>query len=397
MMDVKLKILMLEDDPNDRDLVIYHLNKGGINYTSLVVQTEEDFEDALKNFSPDVIVSDFSLPSYNGLEAFNLKQQISPNIPFIIVSGTIGEERAVELIKSGITDYLVKDRVISLPYKITRAIREAKDKEEKYRAEQEILILNAELEERVQLRTAELEIANKQLESFTSIVSHDLRAPLQVIIGYASILGRKYNDDLTDDGKQLLQGIKEHTRQMGQLIDDLLNFSKLGRTEPVKKVVDMNELVQAAVNQLRSGDEKMNARFRFLELEPAYGDRSLVHQVWINLISNAVKYSKNEIEPVIEIGMQKMDGEDVYYVKDNGAGFDMQHYDKLFGVFQRLHKSSEFEGTGVGLAMVYAVITKHGGRIWAESKLNGGATFYFTLPPALVENSTAQTNLVAIS
>ena len=228
-------------------------------------------------------------------------------------------------------------------------------------------------------------------------MSHDLRSPLQVIIGYASILGKKFSETLSDDGRQLVQGIKEHTRQMGQLIDDLLDFSRLGRTELVKNALDMNVLVQGVISQLRSGNENLTARFRFHELTPAYGDRSLMYQVWINLISNAIKYSKNEINPIVEIGCQKIEGEDVYYVKDNGAGFDMQYYDKLFGVFQRLHKPSEFEGPGVGLAMVHAVITKHGGRIWAEGKVNGGATFYFTLPPATIENSKAHINLVAIS
>jgi signal transduction histidine kinase len=388
-MEEKLKILMLEDDPNDRELLLYHLKKGGMNFVSEIVDTEEGFEHGLKNFAPDVILSDFSLPTYNGIEAFKLKQKLMPDIPFIIVSGTIGEEKAVELIKSGITDYLVKDRVISLPSKITRALREAKDKIEKRSAEEEILKLNAELEERVKQRTAELEIANEQLESFTSTVAHDLRSPLQVINGYASILSRKYKESLSDDEKRLVQGIKEHTIQMGQLIDDLLNFSKLGRTEIVSRPLDMNELVQAVISQLRLGTEKLNTRFRFQELKPGYGDKNLMYQVWVNLISNAVKYSRKELNPVIEIGSKKINDEDVYYVKDNGVGFDMQYYDKLFSVFQRLHRQSEFEGTGVGLAVVNAVVTKHGGKVWAEGKVNEGATFYFTLPAAPVEKGRA--------
>ena len=323
---------------------------------------------------------------------FILSKKYPLTHPFIIVSGTIGEERAVELIKNGVTDYLVKDRIISLPSKILRAIREAQDKAEKIKAQEEILKLNAELEERVQLRTAELEVANKQLESFTSTVSHDLRSPLQVIIGYASILSRKYGEVLNEDGKQLLHGIKEHTRQMGQLIDDLLDFSRLGRTEPVKKQLDMNELVQAAISQLRLANEQLKARFRFQELKPGFGDKGLMYQVWVNLISNAIKYSRNELNPVIEIGTRKLEGEDVYYIKDNGVGFDMQYYTKLFGVFQRLHKPSEFEGTGVGLAMVHAVISKHGGRLWAEGKVNGGATFYFTLPGVPIEKGKIKLN-----
>jgi two-component system sensor histidine kinase/response regulator len=395
-MDEKLKLLILEDDPNDRDLVLYHLNKGGINFTYEVVQTEEGFETALKNFRPDIILSDFSLPSFNGTEAFRIRQNMASHTPFIIVSGTLGEEKAVELIKSGVTDYVLKERAFALPPKIIRAVREAKDKAEKQKAEEEILKLNAELEERVKLRTAELEVANKQLESFTSTVSHDLRSPLQVINGYASILSRKYKDSLNDDEKRLVNGIKEHTLQMGQLIDDLLNFSKLGRAAIVRNSLDMNELVQAVISQLRSGNEKLTARFRFQELKPGYGDKNLLYQVWVNLISNAVKYSRKELNPLIEIGTKKISNEDVYYVKDNGAGFDMEHYDKLFGVFQRLHKQSEFEGTGVGLAVVHAIVVKHGGKVWAEGKPNEGATFYFTLPVAPVEKPRAFLNTVIV-
>ena len=389
-MDQKLKILILEDDPNDRDLLLYNLKKSGIDFVSEVVFTEEDFTSGLINFDPDIILSDFALPAFNGMDAFKIKQNLAVDIPFIIVSGTLGEERAVELIKSGVTDYVVKDRMFVLPSKITRAVREAKDKVAKHKAEEEILKLNAELEERVKQRTAELELANKQLESFTSTVSHDLRSPLQVINGYASILGRKYKDTLNEDERGLVQGIKEHTLQMGQLIDDLLNFSKLGRAELVRKPLDMNELVQAVISQLRLGNEKLTARFRFQELKPAYGDKSLLYQVWVNLISNAIKYSRKELNPIVEIGTKQINNEEVYFVKDNGVGFDMQHYSKLFGVFQRLHKQSEFEGTGVGLAVVHAVVTKHGGRVWAEGKVNEGATFYFTLPGAPVEKSRTQ-------
>ena len=389
-MDEKLKILILEDDPNDRDLLLYNLKKSGIDFTPHVVFNEEDFNAGLINFDPDIILSDFALPAFNGMDAFQIKQNLAVDIPFIIVSGTLGEERAVELIKSGVTDYVVKDRMFVLPSKITRAVREAKDKVAKHKAEEEILKLNTELEERVKQRTAELEVANKQLESFTSTVSHDLRSPLQVINGYASILSRKYKDNLNEDETRLVQGIKEHTLQMGQLIDDLLNFSKLGRAELVRKPLDMNELVNAVISQLRLGNEKLNARFRFQELKPSYGDKSLLYQVWVNLISNAIKYSRKELNPIVEIGTRQINNEEVYYVKDNGVGFDMQNYNKLFGVFQRLHKQSEFEGTGVGLAVVHAVVTKHGGHVWAEGKVNEGATFYFTIPGAPVEKSRAQ-------
>ena len=246
-------------------------------------------------------------------------------------------------------------------------------------AEEQVKSLNADLEIKIKKRTADLEKANKELEAFSYTVSHDLRSPLQVINGYSSILEQKYKDTLNDDGRMLLKGIKDNTLHMAQLISDLLNFSHLGQAELKRREINMNELVSVVINELKTGNECFNADIKVKHLLPAIADKNLVHQVWVNLIANAVKYSRKNAAPVIEIGMQETGGQDVYYVKDNGVGFDMLYYDKLFTVFHRLHKPSEFEGTGVGLALVHSVVEKHGGKVWAEAKVNEGATFYFTL------------------
>ena len=223
----------------------------------------------------------------------------------------------------------------------------------------------------------ELQIVNKELESFTYSVSHDLRAPLRIINGYAEIMKGDTNGSLSAEPKRMLENIIINARRMENLIEDLLNFSRLGRRTPVTHNTDMNDLVQPIIQQYLNGNTKYNVQVN--NLPPCYCDSNLVKQVWENLISNAVKYSANNPAPEIEIGSREEENNTVYYIKDNGAGFDMKYYDKLFGVFQRLHKASEFEGTGVGLALSQRIISKHGGKIWAESKINEGSTFYFTV------------------
>ena len=228
--------------------------------------------------------------------------------------------------------------------------------------------------------TAQLKAANKDLESFSYSVSHDLRAPLRAINGYSGILATDYADCLNDDAQSMLKGIQDNAKYMGQLIDDLLSFSQTGRAELERRPLAMNELVGVVIDELKKGDTNFKATIAVEDLKPACADAGLMHQVWVNLLSNAIKYSGKCKSPFIKIGMKEAPGETIYYLKDNGVGFDMKYYHKLFNVFQRLHKPSDFEGTGVGLALVHSVITKHGGRVWAEGKVNEGATFYFSLP-----------------
>ncbi len=241
----------------------------------------------------------------------------------------------------------------------------------------EIKELNTELEKTI----AQLLSANKEMEAFTYSVSHDLRAPLRIIDGFGEILLKDYGDNIDDNGKRTLGVIMANAKHMGQLIDDLLNLSRLGRTQISVKHVEMREMVEDIIHVLGVMDPNVEkAEIKVHPIKPAQCDSSLIRQVWVNLISNAIKYSRNSEQPCIEIGSENKNGETIYYVKDNGVGFDMKYYGKLFGVFQRLHKVSEFEGTGVGLALVHRIIIKHGGKIWAEAALRQGATFYFTLP-----------------
>ena len=238
---------------------------------------------------------------------------------------------------------------------------------------------NAALERRVRERTAELEAANKELEAFSYSVSHDLRAPLRAINGFSDMALEDFAPQMPEKCQRYLRIIKEDAVRMGELIDDLLSLSRLGREALEPKVVDTSRLVGGVLDELAPECEGRALDVRVGALPSCLGDASLLKQAWINLVSNALKYSRGRNPAIIEIGCKHGQDETIFFVRDNGAGFDMQYAGKLFGVFQRMHRSDEFEGTGVGLAIVQRVVHRHGGRVWAEAKVDEGATFYFTL------------------
>ncbi len=247
-------------------------------------------------------------------------------------------------------------------------------------AENEIRELNSELENRVEQRTKQLMDANRELESFSYSVSHDLRAPLRAIHSFTSILKEDYNEVLDNEGKRICGIIEDSSVHMGKLIDDLLSFSRVGRSEMLFSKIDMESMVSTIINEIIDPDLRKKIMITLGKLYSVEGDVNTLRLVWINLISNAVKYSSKKEHPEIMIGSRKNKSSVIYYVKDNGSGFDMKYIDKLFGVFQRLHSQKEFEGNGVGLAIVKRIVTRHGGTVWAESGFESGATFYFSLP-----------------
>ena len=332
---------------------------------------------AAKEKHPDLILSDIMMPQMDG---FELLQSIRHDpalqgISVILLSARAGNEAQVEGLEAGATDYLVK------PFQATELLARVKTNLDlqRIRYQSEMKERNAELEERVTQRTAELQAINKELESFSYSVSHDLRAPLRSINGFSKILLDEHHDQLDDDGKFYLDRICKNTQQMGELMNSLLALSSINRCTLEKTEVNLSKVAQNFSKELQGQEPKRHVEFKIQDDIRAYADIPLIQAVVENLLGNAWKYSSKQEHAIIEFYQCEHEEKTTYCVKDNGAGFDMQYIDKLFGAFQRLHSSSEFPGNGIGLATVARIIHRHGGEVWAEAEPNKGAAFYFTL------------------
>jgi hypothetical protein len=331
----------------------------------------------LKKTEFDLILTDLMMPEMDGITLLQSALKISPDLVGIIMTGEGTITTAVEAMKSGALDYILKPFKLSaiLPV-LSRAL-----------SVRRLRVENATLQQRVAERTAELEAANQELDAFAHSISHDLRAPVRHVSGFAALLAQ-FEPELSEKGRHYLGMIETANKHMGQLIEDLLHFSRNSRAEIRRTTIDLNDLFGHVIRAAQPEMEGRNINWNKNPLPKVQGDPSLLQQVVSNLILNALKYSRTRDPAEIEIGSTTgRPGETVIFVRDNGVGFEMKYVDRLFGVFQRLHRAEDFEGTGIGLANVRRIVARHGGRTWAEGKVDGGATFYFSLPDHLKEPS----------
>jgi two-component system sensor histidine kinase/response regulator len=346
---------------------------------------------ALSQASYDLLLTDLMMPGMDGIALLAAARRVDPEIVGIMMTGHGTIDTAVRAMQAGALDYIQKPFRLKAILPVLRRgleIRRLRTENSELRlAQATIQRLNEELEQRVRERTRELEVANQELalanqdlESFSFSVSHDLRAPLRMVREFCGIFVEDHGKDVSAEGLALLGRVQEGGARMSQLIEDLLAFARFSRQPLQMKPVALGNLVRRLVEELRPQDSAVDVQVG--AVPDCHGDASLLEQVLSNLLSNAFKFTRRTERPRIEIGSSLQEQERVYYVRDNGAGFDMKRADKLFGVFQRLHPASQFEGTGVGLSIVQRIVQRHGGRIWADSAPGAGATFYFTLSPA---------------
>jgi two-component system sensor histidine kinase/response regulator len=328
---------------------------------------------ALKESKFDLLLTDLMMPEIDGIALLRAAHEIDPDLVSIMMTGHGTIDTAIEAMKAGALDYILKPFKLSVVLPVlSRAL-----------TVQRLRLENAALERRVRERTAELEAANQELEAFSYSVSHDLRAPLRHIDAFTHRLVKDFGAQLPPAAQDLLQRVCHGAQRLGILIDDLLNLSRFSRQPLAKRIVNLASLVDQVLADHQSEREGRDVEFRIGHLPECLGDASLLKQVFINLLSNALKFTRKCEKAIIEIECQERPGELECIVRDNGAGFDMQYAGKLFGVFQRLHSVDEFDGTGVGLSIVHRIVLRHGGRVWAEAEVGKGATFHFTLsqPP----------------
>jgi signal transduction histidine kinase len=377
-MSERYRVLIVEDNAGDARLIQESLaDSAGDPFDLEVADRLASALHRLGEGGIDALLLDLGLPDSKGQDTFNQAKAGAPAVPIIILTGLGDEALALKMVEEGAQDYVAKINLDGGT--LARAIRYAIARE---RADQQIRKFNEELEHHVKARTAELEAANKELEAFSYSVSHDLRAPLRHMDGFSRILLDTCAAELGPDGQKCLNRICEAAQQMGRLIDDLLKLSRVGRHALALQPVLLKTLVERVLAELDGEIAGRQIEWSVSDLPSVTCDAGLVRQVFDNLIGNAIKYTRKRPVASIEVGQTVAQGAPAFFVRDNGAGFDMKYAGKLFGAFQRLHDARDFEGTGIGLATAQRIIQRHGGRIWAEAAPEKGATFYFTLEPS---------------
>jgi signal transduction histidine kinase len=367
----KTRLLIVDDETAQMQALRETLTDHGYEATGCT--SGESALAALQVKSYDLLLVDLMMPGMDGIALLRSALPADPQLVAIIMTGAGTIATAVEALQAGAFDYILKPFKLSaiLPV-LARGL-----------ALRRLRLENATLERSVRERSAELEAANIELDAFTRSASHDLRTPLNAVIGYSTLLAAKYGSQWPAEAVKWLGYIEQAGNRMNRLIEDLLRLSRLGHQALNVEPVDVGALVRSVVDELRLGQAERRLDVRFVELPQVMADASLLRQVFVNLLSNACKFTCRTQLPLIEVGCASEGTERAFYVRDNGAGFDMAHAARLFQAFERLHSVADFEGTGVGLTIVHRIVQRHGGRIWAEGDPGRGAVFRFTLAGAV--------------
>ncbi|HEX9154433.1 MAG TPA: ATP-binding protein [Nitrospira sp.] len=357
----KLRALIVEDEPADVELVLSALRRAGLNVVSDVAQTAEEFTKLVRKNSYDVILADYTLPSWNGMASVEILRQEGLDVPVILVSGALGELTAVECIKQGAADYVLKDHLARLPGSVRRAVRERGLRQEHQQGQEE------------------LARSNRDLEQFAYAASHDLQEPLRMVATYTQLLAERYQGKLDSDADKYIHYAVDGALRMQKLVQDLLTFSRVGRPGMALESIDCNTVLAGALKNLKGAIQESGAVVQHTQLPLVMADSSQLGQVFQNLIGNAIKFH-GSAPPVIRVEATRQRKDWVFSVADNGIGISPEHAEDVFVIFRRLHTRADYPGNGIGLSICKKIVEQHGGRIWVESQLGQGSTFKFTLP-----------------
>jgi signal transduction histidine kinase len=364
----QLRVLHVEDNQLDAELVAQSLRKGGFSVSMVVVQAEAEFEQQLRSHRPDVVIADYNLPQWKGMEALEVLRREELDIPLILVSGALGDITAVDCIKQGATDYVLKDGLARLPEAVRRALQEKR-----------LLRLRRQAEEHLARKVDELARSNADLEQFAYVASHDLQEPLRMVAAYTQLLAERYRGKLDENADKFIGYASEGALRMQTLIQDLLAFSRVGRSGVACGRVDCDAAMEEVVLSLGPAIQESGAMVTHGQLPAVWADRSQMTQLLQNLVGNAIKFRGKE-PPAISVQAEKAGQHWLFSVSDNGIGIAPEYAENIFVVFQRLHARTEYPGNGIGLAICKKIVERNGGKIWVEAQTGHGSIFKFTMP-----------------
>jgi signal transduction histidine kinase len=363
----KLHVLLVEDSPLDAELVLHALGVDGFEVSSVLVQDEAGFTSALRSHCAEVVLADYNLPNWKGMEALGVLRREGLDIPMIVVSGSLGDVNAVECIKQGATDYVLKDGLARLPEVVRRALREKTERTRRRQAEEDLA-----------RKVDELARSNADLEQFAYVASHNLQEPLRMVTAYTQLLAERYHGKLDENADKFIAYASEGAQRMQVLIHDLLAFSRVGGKEACESI-DCNAVMKEVLQALAAAIQESGAAVSHGDLPAVWADRTQVAQVLQNLIGNALKFRAKE-PPLVAVQAERTGELWQFSVSDNGIGIAPEYAESVFIVFQRLHGRSDYPCNGIGLAICKKIVEHNGGKIWVESQAGSGCIFKFTLP-----------------